>query len=113
MLEFQRQLSIFTDDHSPLVHHGHDESNQKTKTTTVSTGPGVVSHADLVRMFPTPPMPENHPNSPQPTTTISPTPPEVCGQAGQSFVDIVKNVNDEINDMLTELKVGCYLYLLV
>ena len=106
--DFQRQLSIFTDDHSPPVHHGHDESSQKTKTT-VGNDPGVVSHADLVRMFPTPPMPENHPHSPQPTTSMAPTPPEVCGQSGQSFVDVIKSMNEEINDVLNELKV-LYIY---
>jgi hypothetical protein len=108
MLQFQRTLSVFTDDHSPPVHHGHDDSNQKTKTS-VSAGPGVVSHADLVRMFPTPPMLENHPNSPQPTTTMAHTPPEVCAPPNQSFTDVVKNVNEEITDMLNELKVRCYL----
>ena len=58
-------------------------------------------------------MPDNHPHSPQSTTNISPTPPEVCGQPGQSFIDAVKNINDKINDMLTELKVHVFQQILL
>ena len=57
-------------------------------------------------MFPTPPMLDNHPHSPQPTNNnMAPTPPEVCGQSGQSNTDVIKNMTEEINDILTELKV--------
>ncbi|XP_028400914.1 mediator of RNA polymerase II transcription subunit 13-like isoform X2 [Dendronephthya gigantea] len=96
----QRQLlSVFTDNHSPPVHHGHEDLSHKTKVPVpVNTGPGNVSHNDLARMFPTPPMLENHPpHSPQPMTTMAPTPPEYS-----EFK--TKTMSEEIHDVLNQLK---------
>ena len=104
-------------DFSPPVHHGNDDLSYKSKNT-VNTGPGVVCHADLARMFPTPPSLENHPHSPStnsvgdqyyqtnPTVPSATTPPECERHSGvMGYGDIVKTEEEKRKDILAALKV--------
>ena len=50
-------------------------------------------------------MVENHPNSPQPPLSTGPEPAEVSGQSGLNSIDASKSLNDEIHDLLNEIKV--------
>lgn len=113
---FQRDSLLRSDDLSPTSHLPHDDSSYKTKNS-VNTGPGIVPHADLVRMFPTPPSLEPHPHSPSTTNMADhfypanppvpcvPTPPEFGGHSGMCYGDIVKTEKEERTDILAALKV--------
>ena len=36
---------------------------------------------------------------------MAPTPPEFSGQSGNTFPDVIKTMNEEIHDVLNQLKV--------